>query len=109
MLVVSFTLLSLAVVIGGFMLAGRLYRVAVVHGALGGFGLAALFFAWKQARLSGPFAIDALVLLALAFAGGLGMAALHWRGRPSPGLLLFLHASFGGLAYLLLAGFVFHR
>ena len=109
MLVTSFAFLSLAVLLGALLLAGLLQRASVIHGGSGLLGLACLFLAWRQARLSGPFALDAIVLLAGGLCGGGLIAILHRQGRPPPGLLLFLHASAGGLAYLLLAGFVFGR
>ena len=107
MLTYCFILLSIAMVLGGCLLAGKLGRLAVVHGAAGAAGLVLLVVAWRHARLSGPFALDALVLLAAGFCGGLLIATLKWRQRPAPGLLLILHATAGGLAYLLLAGFLF--
>ncbi len=107
MLVTSFAFFSLAVLMGALLLAGRLQKAPVVHGASGAIGLALLIRAWWRGILSGPFALDAIVLLSAGFCGGLLIALLHRQGRPSPGLLLFLHASAGGLAYLLLAGFVF--
>ncbi len=107
MLGASFALLSIAVPLGGLMLAGKLQRLAILHGLAGAAGLALLILAWRHAQLQGPFALDALVLLAGALCGGLLIAALIWRKRPIPGLILALHAAAGGLAYLLLAGFVF--
>jgi hypothetical protein len=107
MLLGSFVALSLAVVIGGFMLAGKLSRLAILHGAAGATGLLLLILSWRHAALRGPFAMDALVLAAAALCGGLVVATLNYLGRPAPGLLLLLHGAAGGLAYLLLAGFIF--
>ncbi len=107
MLVGCFVALSLAVAIGGFMLAGRFSRLAILHGAAGATGVLLLGLAWRHAALRGPFALDSLVLAAAALCGGLVVAALKYLGRPAPGLLLLLHGAAGGLAYLLLAGFIF--
>jgi hypothetical protein len=109
MLIGCLAALSLAVLLGACILAGVLRRGALVHGFSGALGLTFLVLAWRQAELSGPFAGDAVVLLGAGLCGGLLIGVLHRLGRPSPGLLLFLHASAGGLAYLLLAGFVFRR
>jgi drug/metabolite transporter (DMT)-like permease len=109
MLLVAFTLLSLAVLLGLCLLAGRLHRASIVHGAAGAAGLLCLVLAWRQSALSGAFARDAIVLLAAGLCGGLQIAVLKRAGRASPGLLIFLHASAGGLAYLLVAGFAFGR
>ena len=107
MLVLGFCALSLGVALGACLLTGRFYRVALVHAAAGLTGLVAIAASMRQGGLRGPFAWDALVLLAAAFAGGLFLYGLRYRRRPRPGLVVALHATAGGLAYLLLSGFVF--
>ena len=103
---VSFGLLSVAVLLGAFLIAGRLRRWALLHGGAGLVGVVTLALALWQGRLHGPFAWDAMVLGAGALAGG---AVIYmWRGR-RPALLVGLHATAGGLAYLLLSGFAFGR
>ena len=108
MLILCFAVLSGTVFLGGLLLAGRARRLAIVHGASGAVGALALGLALRGGALRGPFAWDALGLAGLALLGGLGLAFIWRRGR-RPGLVVFLHASAGGLAYLLLAGFVFGR
>ncbi len=102
MKLISFALLSLTVLLGACLLAGRLYRARLVHGLCGAAGLAALLLAFRAGTLSGPFAADALGLAAAALLGGIYLAL---RGRGT-GLVVLLHGLAGGLAYLLLAGFV---
>lgn len=110
MLILAFAALSLGVVLGALLLAGRRRRrLAPVHGLAGLTGLACLAFALWRGALHGPFALDALGLAAAAFAGGIWIYTLASRRLPRPGLLVALHAMAGGLAYLLLAGFVFGR
>ena len=98
-------MLSLAVPLGGLLAAGRARSWALAHGALGAAGAVALILALRGGHPSGLFAWDAMALLIGAAAGGLGLATL-WRRSRRPALIVFLHASAGGLAYLLLAGFV---
>jgi len=107
MLPISFVILSFTVALGAYMFARRPPPLPIVHGVSGAAGLAVLILAFRRHALGGPFAWDAAVLLAAGLCGGLAIATLKWRGRPTPGLLLLLHATAGGLAYLLLAGFVF--
>ncbi len=109
MLILSFYALCLTVALGAFLAAGYLRRAALLHAASGLTGLAALWVAVSRARLSGPFAWDALGLVAAAFAGGGLLYVLARRRKPRPGLLVFVHAIAGGLGTLLLAGFVFGR
>ncbi len=109
MLPLGFSLLCVAVMLGACLLAGRLYRASLLHGAAGLAGLVAIGLALSRGSLRGPFAWDALVLLAAAGAGGVVLYALARRRLPRPGLLVMLHATAGGLATLLLAGFVFGR
>ncbi len=106
MLVLCFAALSVTVLLGGLLAGGRARRLAIVHGALGALGTVALGLALRRSTLSGPFAWDALALAVAALAGGLAIWTFWRRGR-RPGLVVFLHASAGGLAYLLVAGFVF--
>jgi hypothetical protein len=106
-LLISFALLSIAMLLGGLLVSGRARRWTVLHGGCGGLGALALAVAMGNKALSGPFATDALVLVGLAFAGGLGLATLARGSRPA--LVVFLHATAGGLGTLLLAGFVLHR
>ena len=106
MLAFSFLSLCFAVALGAFLAAGRLRQLALPHGAAGLAGLAALSLALSRGTLRGPFAWDALGLVAAAFAGGLLIYALAYRRKPRPGLLVFVHAIAGGLGTLLLAGFV---
>ncbi len=101
-----FAAFSVTVLLGGLLTAGRARRLAVVHGALGALGTVALGLALRRAALSGPFAWDGFALALAALAGGLAMWTF-WRKGRRPGLVVFLHASAGGLAYLLVAGFVF--
>ena len=65
--------------------------------------------ALRRGSFGGPFAWDMVVLAGGAAFGGIILYALAHRRRPRPGLLVALHATAGGLAYLLLAGFVFGR
>ncbi len=106
-MLICFALLFTAVLLGGLLVSGRARRFALLHGGCGGLGALALLQALTARELSGPFATDAVVLVGLAFAGGLGLATLSRQTRP--GLVVFLHASAGGLGTMLLAGFVFHR
>ncbi len=105
MLVTSLALLSLAVGLGSLLLAGRARRGAIIHGVAGGAGLGVLAVAWRAGVPHGPVGWDVLGLLVAALAGGLCLATVWRRGR-RPGLAVFLHAMAGGLAYLLLAGFM---
>jgi chromate transport protein ChrA len=107
MLILCFSLLSLTVLLGASLLAGHFRRFAWVHGAIGALGSIALAFASWHALGLGKIGGASLALLAVGLCGGVLIAVLQWRGRPAPGLVLFLHAIFGGLAYLLLAGIVF--
>jgi hypothetical protein len=107
MLAVSFVILSATVGMGAYLLARGRPGLPMLHGASGAAGLVALVLALRGHALSGVFAQDAAWLLAAGFCGGLAIAIFKARGRPAPGLLLLLHATAGGLAYLLLAGFVF--
>ncbi len=106
MLAMCFAALSVTVLLGGLLVAGWARRLAVVHGAFGAMGTVALGLALRRAALHGPFAWDAFALAVAALAGGIAMWTVWRRGR-RPGLVVFLHASAGGLAYLLVAGFVF--
>ncbi len=98
-----------AALLGAFLAAGHLRRAALLHGAAGLAGLLALCLAMARGSPRGPFAWDALVLLVAAFAGGLALYGLSLRRRRPPGLLVLLHATAGGLATLLLSGFVLGR
>jgi hypothetical protein len=106
---VAFCLLSLAVGLGACLVAGRLYRAALVHGLAGLGGLAALCVALARGALRGAVALDTAVLLAAAALGGVVLYALGRARRPRPGLVVLLHAMAGGLAYLLLAGVALRR
>ncbi len=109
MLFSAFLVFSAAVALGLALLAGRFRRAALVHGAAGLTGLALLAASLWRGAPRGPFAWDALVLAALAATGGTLIYLLTRAKRSTPGLLIMLHATAGGLAYLLLAGFVFGR
>ncbi len=109
MLAFSFAILSLTVILGACLVAGRLYRAAFVHGGSGAAGLLLFLWVLKAGGIGGPFAIDAAVLLAAALGGGVTLWALSRSGRGRPALVVFLHASAGGVAYLLLAGFLFGK
>ncbi len=109
MLVLGFCVLSLTVALGACLAAGRFTRAALLHGGSGLAGLAAIALAVWRGTLRGPFAIDALVLLTAAFCVGAVFYVLALKRRPRPGLAVLLHGMAGGLAYLLLAGFVFGR
>ncbi len=107
MLAIAFVILSATVAMGAYLLARGRPGLPILHGASGAAGLVLLVFALRAKALSGVFAQDAAWLLAAGLCCGLGIATFKARGRPTPGLLLLLHASAGGLAYLLVAGFVF--
>jgi hypothetical protein len=107
MLRLSFVILSATVAMGGYLLARGRPGLPILHGASGAAGLVALILALRGRALSGVFAQDAAWLLGAGLCGGLAIATFKARGRPVPGLVLLLHATAGGLAYLLLAGFVF--
>ena len=109
MLLFGFAALCITVALGTFLAAGRLLRAALLHGSAGLAGLAALSLALSRGMLSGPFAWDALGLVAAAFAGGLLLYGLARQRKPRPGLLVFVHAMAGGLGTLLLAGLVLGR
>jgi len=109
MLTISFIILSATVAMGAYLLARGYPGLPIVHGASGAAGLLALVLAFRAHALSGVFAQDAAWLLAAGLCGGIAIATFKARGLPTPGLLLLLHATAGGLAYLLLAGFVFGR
>ena len=109
MLIFCFCALSLAVGLGAFLAAGLFRRAALVHGSAGLAGLGALALALRRGSLGGPFAWDAMVLAGAAALGGVVLFGLGWKRRTRPGLLVTLHAMAGGLAYLLLAGFVLGR
>ncbi len=106
MLILSFALLSAGVCLGLTLLGGRWRRMAVVHGWLGGLGLAAFWLGFRAMKHPSVFGWDVAFLLAGALAGGLSLAYVWAQGR-RPGIVVFLHASAGGMAYLLLAGFAF--
>ena len=108
MRILCFLALSVTMALGGLLLAGRARRWTLLHGVCGAVGAASLVLALGSGALNGTFALDAAVLAVLALAGGLSLATIWRRGR-RPGLVVFLHASAGGLAYLLLAGFIFTR
>jgi len=109
MLALGFVILSATVAMGAYLLARGCPGLPVAHGASGAAGLIVLVLAFRRGAMAGVFAQDTAWLLAAGLCGGCAIAAFKWRGRPPPGLLLFLHATAGGLAYLLLAGFVFGR
>jgi hypothetical protein len=106
MLAIAFVVLSATVAMGAYLLVRGRPGLPILHGASGAAGLAALVLALRG-RSMGIFAQDAAWLLAAGLCGGLAIATFKARGRPTPGLLLVLHATAGGLAYLILAGFVF--
>jgi hypothetical protein len=107
MLAIAFAILSATVAMGAFLLVRGRPGLPILHGGSGAAGLACLVVALRAKTLSGVFAQDAAWLLAAGLCGGLAIATFKARGRPTPGLVLLLHATAGGLAYLLLAGFVF--
>jgi hypothetical protein len=109
MLTASFAILSLTVGLGACLAAGRLHRMALIHGLSGAAGLVFLLLALRAHALRGPFATDAAALAGLALLGGGALAAFTWRGLARPALVVLLHGLAGGLAYLLLAGFVLNR
>ena len=111
---IAFTILCVAVAIGlGLGIhhlrgpaAGRPPRfIPPVHGVVGAAGLALLLLALRRgvppsAEGTAGFAPAAAMLFALALLIGLVMAALTWRGRRPPGVVVAVHA---GAA---IAGFV---
>ncbi len=116
MLRTAFALLSAAVLLGAALSARHVgaWRLrgwwpGVAHGCLGAAGLVALALALRAGVLAGPFAWDAAGLAGAALASGLGVAAIAWRRRRTPaglpGGLVVLHATLGGIGYLILAGF----
>ena len=107
MLFFGFCALSIAVGLGGALAAGRFRRAAVAHGVAGLAGLGAITLALDHGGFRGAFAWDAVVLAAGAALGGIVLYGLGRGRRARPGLLVTLHAMAGGLAYVLLAGFVF--
>ncbi len=109
LLVWAFLAFSVAVALGLALLAGQPRRAALVHGAMGLAGLALLAVSLWRGAPRGPFAWDALALASAAACGGALFHGLARAGRRAPALLIPLHATAGGLAYLLLAGFVFGR
>lgn len=113
MLTAAFVALSVAVMLGLFLAGttpadrGGFARWPWVHGLAGACGFAALLAAWWRAALGGAFAADAVALIGGALLLGLIVAGLAWRGR-RPGMAVILtHAAFGGIGYLLVAGFAF--
>lgn len=101
----AFAVLSVTVLLGGWLLMRRRGWVGVAHAASGAIGLAAGVWAWRRGALGGVFAADAIWLLAAGLAAGivLGIAALR-RRRPADAVLV-LHIALAGIGYLLLAGF----
>ena len=113
MLLAAFAALSLAVLLGLFLAGtnpddrGGFSRWPVVHAAAGVTGLAILALAWSRAAIVGPFAADAVALIALGFMAGLFIAWRAWRGRPVGMAVVLIHAAFAGIGYLIVAGFAF--
>ena len=111
MLLAAFAGLSVAVLLGLFLAGthpadrGGFAHWPVVHGTAGACGVAALLLAWQRAALSGAFGLDAVALTGAALLAGLAMAWITWRGRRLPLALLALHAAFGGIGTLIVAGF----
>ena len=105
----AFVAFSAAIGLGLALIAGRLRRAAPVHGSMGLAGLALLAASLWRGPQHGAVAWDALVLAGAAACGGAAIFCLGRARRPAPGLLILLHATAGGLAYLLLAGFVLGR
>lgn len=111
MLFGAFAVLSVTILLGMFLASttpasrGDFARWPLVHGLCGAAGLAFLALAWQRARLSGPFAMDALGLISLGLLVGLTMAVMARRGRPLPAAALIVHAALAGIGYLIVAGF----
>jgi len=84
------------------------WRIAAVHGGLGGAGLAVLVFALWGAAPRGVaegvsvFGWDAVALLGAAFLAGLGV----WGLRGRSGLVIALHAILAMFGYVILAAYV---
>jgi hypothetical protein len=108
-LFVSFVILSCTVGMGAYLTRKRPQYLSFVHGGSGFIGLTVLLVAMKEHLLSGKFADDAVVLLMSGLFLGLVMTTLERRGKNPPMAVLLVHASVGGLAYLLVAGLAFGR
>ncbi len=116
MLDLAFGVTSAAVILGAMLFLahqrGRPFArisssaLGITHGLVGTIGVAALLLAWFEDDLFGKAGIDALVLLAAAFLGGLTIATLAWRRGQVPGALIATHAAVAAFGYLLLAGFI---
>ncbi len=116
MLYLSFAFLTAASALGAFLAvlvmradAGRPpWRIAAVHGGLGGLGLAILLFAlWGtgqrgEAKGVSLFGWDAVGLLGAAFLAGIGA----WGLRGRSGLVVALHAILAMFGYVILATYV---
>ncbi len=118
MLKLAFAFLSVACAFGAFLAmlvmradekAGRPpWRVAAVHGVLGGVGVAILLWGlWGAAPRGvaegvGPFGWDAAGLLSAALLAGIAVLVLRRRS----GLLLALHAVLAMFGYVILAAYV---
>jgi hypothetical protein len=103
----SFAFLSCTVVLGFYLWTNRTKRLGIVHGSCAAAGLLTLALAMRRHPVAGVLAQDAIWLIGLGFCGGLFIAWQAFHGRAVPGLAFLLHATAGGLGYLLLAGLVF--
>jgi len=118
MLFFSFWILSAAIVLGAFLAfiylraAHPPSAVAIAHGSLGAFGIAALAYALSREPIRGvaygvsSFGVVAAALGGLALLLGFTIALLKWRSDRRVGLLIGVHATFAVAAYTLLMAYV---
>jgi hypothetical protein len=120
MLLLSFWLLLIAGLFGSVLAALHLRSGAVppkaafgiLHGLLGGAGLAALLLALRGpprglAMGVGSFGGIAAALLVLALLVGLVIAVMSIRRRRPPGLVIGIHATIAISGIVILAAYIF--
>ena len=119
MLFFAFWVLSATVTLGAFLAFMYLRAahvlpsaVAITHGSLGAFGIAALAYALSREPIRGvaygvsSFGVVAAALGGLALLLGFTIALLKWRTNRRVGLLIGVHATFAVAAYTLLLAYV---
>ncbi len=110
MLPLGFLLLAATVGMGAYMLARGPGRIHMVHGTAGAFALLLVILGLRAqphpSAHTSAIGLDIAGLLVGGLCLGLYLATLWSRGQRPPGLVVFLHATAGGLAFLLLAGLV---
>jgi hypothetical protein len=116
MFTLAATLLTLTTLLGAGLIVllqatkpvGLDWPLGASHGALGVIGYVTLAVAWAAVPRADPggFGVTALIMLALAVAGGLAIFIARLHRQEPPIVVLTLHATMGAAGVVMLAAYL---